>query len=140
MDTIDLSEAPFKVVACYGLYATRTKGLTRKETLALAFATWPFKWVAGEPFLSVSFPCGEEMECGTLDDVPLVDVPCPCGHGRWRRYDSSRRELMRAELERIADAPGLSKDVFEIDRSRRLATLPRAEECVQCGACLVPLF
>lgn len=29
------------------------------------------------------------------------------------------------------------KDVFEIDRERRLATLPRAEQCVQCGACIV---
>lgn len=29
------------------------------------------------------------------------------------------------------------KDVFEVDRDRRKATLPRAEECVQCGACLV---
>jgi NAD-dependent dihydropyrimidine dehydrogenase PreA subunit len=29
------------------------------------------------------------------------------------------------------------KDVFEIDRRRRLATLSRAEQCVQCGACIV---
>jgi NAD-dependent dihydropyrimidine dehydrogenase PreA subunit len=29
------------------------------------------------------------------------------------------------------------KDVFEIDRERRLATLPRAQQCVQCGACIV---
>ena len=29
------------------------------------------------------------------------------------------------------------KDVFEIDRERRLATLSRAEQCVQCGACVV---
>lgn len=27
--------------------------------------------------------------------------------------------------------------VFEIDAERRLATLPNAEDCVQCGACIV---
>ena len=29
------------------------------------------------------------------------------------------------------------KDVFEIDRERHLAVLPRAAQCVQCGACIV---
>jgi NAD-dependent dihydropyrimidine dehydrogenase PreA subunit len=29
------------------------------------------------------------------------------------------------------------KDVFAIDLDRRLATLPRVEQCVQCGACIV---
>ena len=33
--------------------------------------------------------------------------------GRWRRIESSRAALMRAELERIVAAPGLSKDTFE---------------------------
>ncbi|TFI59846.1 aminopeptidase N [Sphingomonas parva] len=33
--------------------------------------------------------------------------------GRWRRFDEGRAALMRAELERIVAAPGLSKDVFE---------------------------
>jgi aminopeptidase N len=33
--------------------------------------------------------------------------------GRWRRFDAARQTLMRAELERILAAPGLSKDVFE---------------------------
>ena len=33
--------------------------------------------------------------------------------GRWRRFEPQRAELMRAELERIARTPGLSKDVFE---------------------------
>ena len=34
--------------------------------------------------------------------------------GRWRRYDRKRQALMKAELERIAAEPGLSRDVFEI--------------------------
>ena len=33
---------------------------------------------------------------------------------RWKRYDSERRELMKAELQRIAEASGLSPDVSEI--------------------------
>jgi aminopeptidase N len=33
--------------------------------------------------------------------------------GRWRRFDAARADLMKAQLERIAVVPGLSKDVFE---------------------------
>jgi aminopeptidase N len=33
--------------------------------------------------------------------------------GRWRRFDEARAELIRAELKRIVETPGLSKDVFE---------------------------
>jgi aminopeptidase N len=33
--------------------------------------------------------------------------------GRWRRFDAGRQDLMKAQLERIVAAPGLSKDVFE---------------------------
>jgi aminopeptidase N len=33
--------------------------------------------------------------------------------GRWRRFDSVRQDMMKAELERIVATPGLSKDVFE---------------------------
>ncbi len=32
----------------------------------------------------------------------------------WKRYDARRQELMRAQLERIAGAPKLSKDVYEV--------------------------
>jgi aminopeptidase N len=33
--------------------------------------------------------------------------------GRWRRFDEKRSALMKAELSRIVETPGLSKDVFE---------------------------
>ncbi|MBB5987973.1 aminopeptidase N [Sphingobium lignivorans] len=33
--------------------------------------------------------------------------------GRWRRFDGARGAMMRAELERIAATPGLSRDVLE---------------------------
>ncbi|WP_109808156.1 aminopeptidase N [Sphingosinithalassobacter portus] len=33
--------------------------------------------------------------------------------GRWRRFDPARADKMRAELQRIIDMPGCSKDMFE---------------------------
>ncbi|MEX1361516.1 MAG: aminopeptidase N [Nannocystaceae bacterium] len=36
----------------------------------------------------------------------------PLGH--WQRFDSERRELMKAQLSRIVAAEGLSRDVFEL--------------------------
>ena len=33
--------------------------------------------------------------------------------GRWRRFGGDRARLMKAELERILAAGGLSKDVYE---------------------------
>nr|WP_047167197.1 aminopeptidase N [Sphingomonas sp. Y57] len=33
--------------------------------------------------------------------------------GRWRRFNEGRAALMKAELQRMLDTPGLSKDVFE---------------------------
>ncbi|MBK1691663.1 aminopeptidase N [Ectothiorhodospira mobilis] len=39
---------------------------------------------------------------------------------RWRRFDASRREHMRAALERIVARPGVSPDVYEV-ASRALA-------------------
>lgn len=34
--------------------------------------------------------------------------------GRWRRFDASRQALMKAELERLSKAEGLSPDVYEL--------------------------
>jgi aminopeptidase N len=36
------------------------------------------------------------------------------GFDRWRRFDAGRQACARAELERIRDAAGLSRDVAEI--------------------------
>jgi aminopeptidase N len=33
--------------------------------------------------------------------------------GRWRRFDEGRAGLMKTELQRLLDTPGLSKDMFE---------------------------
>jgi aminopeptidase N len=34
--------------------------------------------------------------------------------GQWRRYDEGRQALMRAQLQRILDLPGLSRNTFEM--------------------------
>ena len=50
-----------------------------------------------------------------LDGInPQVAARMVSPLSRWRRYDESRQELMRKQLQRIADKEGLSKDVYEI--------------------------
>jgi aminopeptidase N len=44
---------------------------------------------------------------------PQVAARLVPSFGRWQRFELNRAALMKAELERIAAAPGLSKDVFE---------------------------
>jgi aminopeptidase N len=34
--------------------------------------------------------------------------------GQWRRFDAGRQALMKAELQRILDLPGLSRNTFEM--------------------------
>ena len=45
---------------------------------------------------------------------PQVAARLVAAFNQWRRYDESRRRLMKAELERIQMQPGLSRDVGEI--------------------------
>jgi aminopeptidase N len=45
---------------------------------------------------------------------PQVAARMARGFDRWRRFDSGRKAHARAELERIRDAEGLSRDVAEI--------------------------
>jgi len=44
---------------------------------------------------------------------PQVAARLVPAFGRWKRYEPQRSAMMKAELERIVSAPGLSKDVFE---------------------------
>jgi len=44
---------------------------------------------------------------------PQVAARMVPAFGRWRRFEPKRAEMMRAALERIVAASGLSKDVFE---------------------------
>ena len=51
----------------------------------------------------------------TLDQLnPQVAARMARGFDRWKKFDSSRKEKAKAQLERIRDASGLSRDVAEI--------------------------
>jgi aminopeptidase N len=45
---------------------------------------------------------------------PQVAARMARGFDRWKRFDDSRRNSSRRELQRIASHPGLSRDVAEI--------------------------
>jgi aminopeptidase N len=45
---------------------------------------------------------------------PQVAASLVASFNQWKRYDSARQDLMKAQLERIAGTAGLSKDVGEI--------------------------
>ena len=50
-----------------------------------------------------------------LDPVnPQTAARLAAGFGTWQMFDARRRGLMRAELERLAALPGLSRDTGEI--------------------------
>lgn len=45
---------------------------------------------------------------------PQIAARMASAFNRWKRYDEARKQLMKAELQRIAATPGLSGDVSEI--------------------------
>lgn len=45
---------------------------------------------------------------------PQVAARLASAFSRWRRMDAARQTLVRAQLDRVLGAPGLSKDVYEI--------------------------
>ena len=50
-----------------------------------------------------------------LDAInPQVAARIVSSFNQWKRYEPGRSGLMKAELERIASRPGISKDVSEI--------------------------
>ena len=50
-----------------------------------------------------------------LDELnPQIAARMVQSLSRWRRFDAARQDLMREQLERISQHPGLSKDVYEI--------------------------
>jgi aminopeptidase N len=50
-----------------------------------------------------------------LDPVnPQTTARLAAGFGTWRMFDAGRQGLIRAELQRLADLPGLSRDTGEI--------------------------
>ncbi len=63
----------------------------------------------GEPY---RFLADEIISVGRTNPGAAARLTVPLT--RWRRFDTGRAATMRAELERIAAVPGLSRDVFEM--------------------------
>ncbi len=89
-------------------------------------------------------PLGTDFHAGTAERGYRICAGRSCPHER----PQSSRSVLQDRLLRIAlDAESCKgagfcevvypKDVFEPDRSLRLATLARSDSCVQCGACIV---
>ena len=65
-----------------------------------------------------------------LDPVnPQTTARLAATFGSWRMFDAGRQALMRAELERLAALPGLSRDTGEI-----VGRLLRGERGLTAGA------
>jgi aminopeptidase N len=84
----------------------------RARSLLYAFA-------AGNPVgfhradgMGYRFIADKVLELDTIN--PQVASRIVSSFNQWRRYEPSRSASMKAELERIASAPGISKDVSEI--------------------------
>jgi aminopeptidase N len=82
----------------------------RLRALAGTFAAnqWAFHHASGRGY---RFLADMILEADPLNPQVAARLVPPLG--RWRRFDGARAALMRAELERILAAPGLSKDVYE---------------------------
>ena len=86
------------------------KNPNRWRALVSNFAAnqWAFHHTSGRGY---RFLADMILEVDKLNpQVAARQVP---SLGRWRRFETGRAALMRAELERIVRTPGLSKDVFE---------------------------
>ena len=82
----------------------------RLRSLAGTFAAnqWAFHHASGRGY---RFVADTILAADKLNPSIAARLVPPLG--RWKRFDEHRAALMRAELERIVAAPGLSKDVYE---------------------------
>ena len=75
---------------------------------SFAMNQWAFHDISGRGY---RFVADMIMAADKLNPQTAAKLVPPLG--RWKRFRPNRAALMRAELERIVAAPGLSKDVFE---------------------------
>jgi aminopeptidase N len=103
-DTVDMVEA----LAGHPDFTIKNPNRWRALVSNFAANQWAFHHVSGRGY---RFVADMILEVDRLNpQVAARQVP---SLGRWKRFEPVRAELMRAELERIARTPGLSKDVFE---------------------------
>jgi aminopeptidase N len=106
-----LPETPERVRALYQHPDFSLRNPNRVHALVASFA-------AGNPVRfhdpsgsGYRFLADAALELDPLN--PQVAARMVSYFSHWRRYDESRQELMREQLERISALPQLSKDVFE---------------------------
>ena len=103
-DTIDIVER----LASHPEFTANNPNRWRALVGNFAANQWAFHHASGRGY---RFLADRIIELDRINpQVAARQVP-PLG--RWRRLELDRAGLMRAELERIVAAPGLSKDVFE---------------------------
>jgi aminopeptidase N len=103
-DTVDLVEA----LARHPDFTFKNPNRWRSLVSFFAANQWAFHHASGRGY---RFLADMILEVDRINpQVAARQVP---SLGRWKRFESGRGELMRAELERIVATPGLSKDVFE---------------------------
>jgi aminopeptidase N len=103
-DTIDVVEA----LAGHPRFSARNPNRWRALVSHFAANQWAFHHASGRGY---RFLADMILDVDRINpQVAARQVP---SLGRWKRFEPSRAELMRGELERIVATPGLSKDVFE---------------------------
>jgi aminopeptidase N len=103
-DTIEVVEA----LASHSDFSIKNPNRWRALVSNFAANQWAFHHASGRGY---RFVADMILEVDRLNpQVAARQVP---SLGRWRRFEPSRAELMRGELQRIVRTPGLSKDVFE---------------------------
>jgi aminopeptidase N len=103
-DTIDVVEA----LAGHPEFSARNPNRWRALVSNFAANQWAFHHVSGRGYRFVT-----DMILAVDRINPQVAARQVPSLGRWKRFEATRADLMRAELERIVAAPGLSRDVFE---------------------------
>jgi aminopeptidase N len=101
----------WRVVALMGDPAFSIRNPNKVRALIGAFAGNVARFHARDG-AGYAFLADRVLELDPLN--PQVAARMLRAMARWRRYDPERQRLMRRELERIAAAPGLSKDSYEV--------------------------
>ncbi|MCL6699125.1 aminopeptidase N [Sphingomonas sp. NSE70-1] len=103
-DTIDVVEA----LARHEDFGIRNPNRWRALVGNFAANQWAFHHPSGRGY---RFVADMILEVDRMNpQVAARQVP---SLGRWRRFESGRAGLMRAELDRIVATPGISRDVYE---------------------------
>ncbi|MEL0081623.1 MAG: aminopeptidase N C-terminal domain-containing protein, partial [Gammaproteobacteria bacterium] len=88
------------------------KNPNRVRALIGAFISGNLRQFHSEEGTGYQFLADQVLALDTLNPQVAARMVTPLG--RWQRYEPIRRELMKAQMQRLVDHPRLSKDVYEI--------------------------